>query len=906
MSACPDPETFRQLLEEPEGTVRLIDLESHLDQCPTCLQRLAALSRENAIPLVCTARESLVHEDSDEIVAHLSAAIPCPEELCHPGQFPGDPGTDIPTISGFEQLQLIGRGGSGDVYKAWQASENQWVALKIVNSARSLGRASRLELEAQILSRLNHPHIVRIHGTGEHDGQPFLAMEWITGGSLREYLRRGRLPIQQAVQLAQQVASALEAVHALGIVHRDLKPANVLLGVSGPDSTVPHAKLTDFSIARDHTNRERQTSTGMVVGTPQYMSPEQTGLSQFPGVVGPASDIYGVGALLYDCLTGQPPHSGDTSFATLSQVASADPVPPGKLRTEIPPDLETIVVKCLRKNPADRYRTAGELAEDLRLYLAGRPISARPYTWGERLVRWFRQRPVAGTALAMLGLLLLSGLVGILFHLRSTQTLLQQLARQKQEAEGKAQQASRQALFASGVLLEGETLTPAVRQRMVQELRENQLNGVNLETLSVEQAELLGGSLFNLTIVEMREAMLDLHQQDTERIVAMARRFPDSLPLRRCAALCLVEQHRLQLQQQQLAEAAQSLTALTSLGDLEPNEVGALLQSLRNQATWESEHNQSTQAVLTLDKALQLAGKHLSQNPTDPHRWGMLLDIQFRRGKLAQAVSDGSNSADPHADWKASLQQLQQAPHEPTLEASLGLQKIWEHACQGAISIEDISLARSLLQNGRATLAEIRQLAPDSSAGIMHTLEFSQLLLRLSKEDRLTQQELAECLQSLDLARNHLQHHPREHGIVAVLSWTLLHMAHYHLAHDEAQEAENRAREVLDLLTPLSRRPLPFPDLPTLVAEAHFLISEALRSTPRVLERRLNLESAYRLADTFRKPAIARELVLLHLQEHNLTAATQVLDWIPPGSPEHDDAQARLRQARENSSSPQP
>ena len=906
MNSCPSVSRLRRYLESDTDTQDATEIAGHLESCPDCLKVLADISSEHELPLAPPGESRLEGAESDALIAHLIQTIPYPSTLPLHDDGQGHGAATPPKIPGFERLQLVGQGGSGNVYRAWQTAHNRWVALKLLNPERSLGRATRLLREARILGRLNHPHVVAIHETGEYDGQPCLVMEWMTGGSLRASLIQGPLPIGEAVKFAKEVASALEAVHALGIVHRDLKPANVLLSLPVAAGDSPTAKLTDFGIAWDREANEQFTSTGMVVGTPQYMAPEQTGLSQFPGVVGPASDIYGVGALLYDCLTGQPPHSGDTSFATLSQVASADPVPPSKLRTEIPLDLETIVVKCLRKNPADRYRTAGELAEDLRLYLAGRPISARPYTWGERLVRWFRQRPVAGTALAMLGLLLLSGLVGILFHLRSTQTLLQQLARQKQEAEGKAQQASRQALFASGVLLEGETLTPAVRQRMVQELRENQLNGVDLETLSVEQAELLGGSLFNLTIVEMREAMLDLHQQDTERIVSMARRFPDSLPLRRCAALCLVEQHRLQLQQQQLTEAAQSLAALTSLGDLEPNEVGALLQSLRNQATWESEHNQSTQAVLTLDKALQLAGKHLSQNPTDPHRWGMLLDIQFRRGKLAQAVAVGSNSADPHADWKASLQQLQQAPHEPTLEASLGLQKIWEHSCQGAISIEDISLARSLLQNGRATLAEIRQLAPDSSAGIMHTLEFSQLLLRLSKQDRLTQQELAECLQSLDLARNHLQHHPREHGIVAVLSWTLLHMAHYHLAHDEAQEAENRAREVLDLLTPLSRRPLPFPDLPTLVAEAHFLISEALRSTPRVLERRLNLESAYRLADTFRKPAIARELVLLHLQEHNLTAATQVLDWIPPGSPEHDDAQARLRQARENSSSPQP
>ena len=310
MTNCPEVSELRRLLDGDSSAEDVGELVRHVDGCPTCLQRLDEFTRQNALPLAARAAAVCRTPESDGLMAHLVRTIPAPAPLtwAHDPKEPRDPVP--PAIPGFEQLELVGRGGSGQVYRAWQPSCARWVALKVLNPGRSLGRSPRVLREARFLGRLNHRHVVRILDSGAHAGQPYLVMEWISGGSLHDRLRQGPLSIQESAQLGEQVASALAAVHALGIVHRDLKPANVLLEEPGADVGGRMAKLTDFGIARDEENEERLTSTGMILGTPQYMSPEQTGLLPETTVVGPASDIYGVGAVLFACLTGQPPRRG--------------------------------------------------------------------------------------------------------------------------------------------------------------------------------------------------------------------------------------------------------------------------------------------------------------------------------------------------------------------------------------------------------------------------------------------------------------------------------------------------------------------------------------------------------------------------------------------------------------------
>jgi serine/threonine-protein kinase len=292
-------------------------------------------------------------------------------------------------MGSYELLARIGSGGMGIVYRARQPRLNRIVALKVMAAgAHDDEEASaRFRAEARAVARLQHPNVVQIFEVGEYAGRSFFALEFVGGGSLDGKLdREGRrpLPAREAAQLVEALARAMQAAHECGIVHRDLKPANVLLTAEGTP------KLTDFGLAKkiDEVGR---TQTGAILGTPSYMAPEQAeGKTE---EVGPLSDVYALGAILYECLTGRPPFNAATVLETLNQVRRDDPVPPRKLNPAAPRDLETICLKCLRKEPRKRYPSAGALAEDLRRFLSGESILARRAGSPERLWRWCRRNP---------------------------------------------------------------------------------------------------------------------------------------------------------------------------------------------------------------------------------------------------------------------------------------------------------------------------------------------------------------------------------------------------------------------------------------------------------------------------------------------------------------------------------
>jgi WD40 repeat protein len=327
------------------------------------------------------------------------------------------PAADSPP--GYEILGEIGRGGMGVVYKARQVSLKRLVALKML-LAGAHGRPEELDrfrAEAEAIARLQHPNIVQVHEVGEHQGRPFLALEYVAGGSLDRLLAGAPQPAEEAARLVELLARAMHAAHARGIVHRDLKPANVLLAriedrgsriegsahdgdprpsILDPRSSIP--KIADFGLAKLLDTPSGQTRSGAVMGTPSYMAPEQA-LGKGRDV-GPAADLYALGAILYELLTGRPPFRGATTLETLRQVASDDPVPPRRLQPSVPRDLETVCLKCLHKDPARRYGSALDLAEDLRRFLAHEPIRARPAGWIERAGKWVRRRPAAAALLA--------------------------------------------------------------------------------------------------------------------------------------------------------------------------------------------------------------------------------------------------------------------------------------------------------------------------------------------------------------------------------------------------------------------------------------------------------------------------------------------------------------------------
>ncbi len=317
--------------------------------------------------------------------------------------------TVSPEVNGYEIQGIIGRGAMGVVYKGRQLSVRRTVALKILSIAR-LGNptsVARFRREADMAARLSHPHIVQIYDAGSLDGVPYIVQELIEGTTLARMLDGKPLGAKQVAQLVRTLAKAIEYAHQQGVVHRDLKPSNVLIDGAGT------AKIADFGLAKLLAGGELVTMMGEVAGTPSYMAPEQAaGKIE----IGPEADVYALGVILYESLTGRVPIEGQTDIDTLQRVLVDDPPLPRLLRPSVPQDLQTICLKCLEKNPRDRYRTSQELADDLGRYLGHWPISARPASRVRRLVKWIRRRPTTAALSAAITVSLIVAAAGGWWH----------------------------------------------------------------------------------------------------------------------------------------------------------------------------------------------------------------------------------------------------------------------------------------------------------------------------------------------------------------------------------------------------------------------------------------------------------------------------------------------------------
>jgi tetratricopeptide (TPR) repeat protein/tRNA A-37 threonylcarbamoyl transferase component Bud32 len=318
----------------------------------------------------------------------------------------------------YELLDIIAKGGMGVVYKARQKKLNRIVALKMILAGQFANErdVERFYGEAEAAANLRHPNIVAVHEVGEAEGQHFFSMDFVDGQSLSAMVRERPLSPQWAAQLVQKIAEAVEFAHGQGILHRDLKPSNVLLDKRG------QPLITDFGLAKRVGGHSHLTMTGTVVGTPSYMPPEQAaGKSE---EVGPESDVYSTGALLYELLTGTPPFRAATPLETLQQVLHNEAPSPRLLNSSVPADLETICLKCLQKEPARRYQTSQQLADELGRYLAGEPILARPVSRLERLARWCRRNPrIAGLSGALAAAVVLAAGVFVVSYLRTSAAL---------------------------------------------------------------------------------------------------------------------------------------------------------------------------------------------------------------------------------------------------------------------------------------------------------------------------------------------------------------------------------------------------------------------------------------------------------------------------------------------------
>jgi putative methionine-R-sulfoxide reductase with GAF domain len=340
-----------------------------------------------------------------------------------------------PAVPGYEIVGVLGQGGMGVVYRARQLSLKRMVGLKmLLNASAEPVALARFRAEAEAVAHLQHPNIVQIYEIGEHLGRPFFAMELVEGTSLSRALARNLFPFRETALLVATLAEAIDYAHQRGIVHRDLKPGNILLrideggrafenrrlasSVAGDQPALvslnaAFPKITDFGTVK-RLDADGPTVTGAVLGTPSYMPPEQA--TGNIAAIGPATDIYALGAILYEMLTGQPPFRGHSTTATLWQVVNEEPLAPSRLRPHLPPDLETICLTCLEKDPRRRYADAGKLAEDLHAYLAGLPIQARAAGPGRRLLGWLRSHPAAALFGGVGGLALVGLAVGLWFH----------------------------------------------------------------------------------------------------------------------------------------------------------------------------------------------------------------------------------------------------------------------------------------------------------------------------------------------------------------------------------------------------------------------------------------------------------------------------------------------------------
>jgi serine/threonine protein kinase len=347
---------------------------------------------------------------------------------------------DWPGVQDLELVDFLGSGGMGVVFKAREVPLDRIVAVKFLRDGNLFdsGRRERFLHEARAVARLRHPHLVQLYEFGEVPGsagvkpQPYLVLEYVSGGSLADLVRNSPQPAREVARLVETLADAIHSAHLQGVIHRDLKPANVLLyrsgvqeeeqaeGAHGPRFSQPRllsadlcAKVTDFGLAKFVAGSDL-TLSGDVIGTPCYMAPEQAaGKSR---AITAAVDVYGLGTILYEALTGRPPFAVAAVESTLSLVRLEEPVPPRCLESTVPRDLETICLRCLRKEPAHRYATAQDLADDLRRFQTGEPVWARPVRPSERAIAWCRRKPGVAGLMAALVLVLLAGCSGVFWQ----------------------------------------------------------------------------------------------------------------------------------------------------------------------------------------------------------------------------------------------------------------------------------------------------------------------------------------------------------------------------------------------------------------------------------------------------------------------------------------------------------
>ena len=466
MSRCPAPEQLDRLLDEQLSDYERRHVSAHVSECPACQE---ALERLTGAAVSCGSSAAVSDATPNEPLAPFLARLQESSIIELMGSTPVTPADVLPErngtsaadaarIPGYEIIGELGRGGMGVVHKARQLGLNRLVALKMILAGPNARPAdlARFRREAEAVARLHHANIVQIHDIGEANGVAYFALELVEHGSLAQRLRGDPQPIASTVKLVETLAGAIHFAHQRGVVHRDLKPANILLAAAGADeepAPAPAAeplatavpKISDFGLAKRLDEQTASLQTSEIVGTPSYMAPEQA--SGRTHQIGPATDVYALGAVLYEMLTGRPPFKGATTLDTVLQVLHEEPVRPSGLRPNLPRDLEIICLKCLNKEPWRRYASAAALADDLQRFRKGKPILARPTGVLERGWKWAQRAPLTAALLAGMIVSVILGFAGIGWQWREAAqardaAVEEQIAKESQRQQAEQARAS--------------------------------------------------------------------------------------------------------------------------------------------------------------------------------------------------------------------------------------------------------------------------------------------------------------------------------------------------------------------------------------------------------------------------------------------------------------------------------
>lgn len=463
--ACPGPQALEDLLLGRLAQETASSILEHVLGCPGCEELALQIGRRTNTRLPSRHTPQLVASDplNDNLPTERlrgpidekllpTERLRAPRDTAHAPELKVAPDAPPLHLEGYELEKELGRGGMGVVFKANQKRLNRPVAIKMIlhGTLATTEDRVRFRQEAETLAKLSHPNFVQIYDLGTFEAvagkQPFLVLEYVSGGNLYDWLGGKTLTFTESANLVLILSRAMQIAHAEDIVHRDLKPGNILFteetrvqaraansgpppSLNGPWITLKGSdgqahtlipKITDFGLAKHLKVSTALTVTGKAMGTPSYMAPEQLGRSHWP--IGPATDVYALGAILYECLTGRPPHLGHSVTATIAMTAMDNAKPPSTYRSDIPRALDAVALKCLQKEPADRYASAGALADDLEAWLSGERVSARPPRATPSPMDWMRQHPAlvgsGATFVLFMGLLLVLQLSGAIDSFR--------------------------------------------------------------------------------------------------------------------------------------------------------------------------------------------------------------------------------------------------------------------------------------------------------------------------------------------------------------------------------------------------------------------------------------------------------------------------------------------------------